>query len=94
MVSGRLVRRDNPTVQIAGTVKLFARITTIGGGRIDANGRVDFDLSGDTTLRCDQMHRTQRVFLDQYGREVLETNVAVMLDSGSLVLPFRRGQQS
>ena len=90
--SGRLVRRDNPAVEIAGTLERLAGIATIDEGRIDADGSVDFDYSGETTVWWDDQRTVQRqgqrVFIDENGMEVLETDVAVLLDDGRLLVPF------
>ncbi len=91
-LSGRLVRRDNPAIEIAGTLERLAGIATIDEGRIEADGSVDFDYSGETTVWWDEqrtVQRTgQRVFIDENGMEVLETDVAVLLDDGRLLVPF------
>jgi hypothetical protein len=90
--SGRLVRRDNPAIQIAGTVERLARITTIGQGRIDDNGRVDFEASDEAIIgwieQANLQRTGERVFLDEHGLEVLEADVVILLDTGQLLFPF------
>jgi hypothetical protein len=89
---GRMVRRDDPAVQIAGTVERLARITTIGPGWIDTSGRLDFEASGEATIgwieQGSPQRITERVFLDEHGNEVLEADVVVLLDTGQVVFPF------
>jgi hypothetical protein len=97
-LSGRLVRRDNPATEIAGTLERLSGIATISEGRIDSDGSVDFDYSGETTVWWDEQRtaqfKGQRVFLDENGQEVLETDVAVLLDDGRLLAPFHPWDQS
>jgi hypothetical protein len=86
------VRRDNPAIEIAGTLERLSGIATIGEGRIEADGSVDFDYVGETTVWWDEQRtaqrKGQRVFVDENGMEVLETDVAVLLDTGQLLVPF------
>jgi hypothetical protein len=92
-LTGRLVRRDNPAIEIAGTLERLTGIAAIAEGRIDEDGSVAFDYSGETTVWWnDQLtakRAGQRVFLDENGAEVLETSVAVLLDDGRMLYPFR-----
>ena len=91
-LTGRLVRRDNPAIEIAGTLERLRGIATIAEARIDEDGSVAFDYSGETTVWWNEQQtakRTgQRVFLDENGQEVLETSVAVLLDDGRMLFPF------
>ncbi len=96
-LSGRLVRRDNPAIEIAGTLERLSGIAIIGDGRIQADGAIDFDYSGETTVWWDEQRtaerKGQRVFVDENGEEVLETDVAVLLDDGRLLFPFHPWDQ-
>lgn len=90
--SGRLVRRDNPQIEITGTLERLSGMAIIDEARIDADGSVDFDYAGETTVWWDEQRtalcKGQRVFVDENGLEVLETDVAVLLDDGRLLVPF------
>ena len=92
-LTGRLVRRDNPSIEIAGTLECLRGIATIAEARIDEDGSVDFEYSSEgTTVWWDDQQIAkragQRVFLDENGQEVLETSVAVLLDDGRMLFPF------
>ena len=87
-----MTRRDNPGIRIAGTLEYFARISTIHEGRLGDDGRIDFDTYGDATIVTEHPQAAplsqQRIFLDEYGAEVLEADVVLLMEPGMLLFPF------
>jgi hypothetical protein len=88
---GRLVRKDNPAVEITGTFERLTGVAMIDDAGLTAAGGLDFEYAGGTTIWWDEQrtaqHCGQRVFIDETGHEVLEEGVVVLLDDGRVLEP-------
>lgn len=90
---GQLVRRDDPAVEIRGTLERTPGCALIASAEIDAQGRLNLEYGGETQMYWEEQRPVREggrlVLIDANGLEVLETEVLLRLDDGVLVDPLR-----
>lgn len=90
---GQLVRRDDPAVEIRGTLERTPGCALIASAEIDERGRLSVEYGGETQMYWDEQRPVREggrlVLIDVNGLEVLETEVLLRLDDGALVDPLR-----
>lgn len=90
---GQLVRRDDPAVEIRGTLERTPGCALIASAEIDARGQLSVEYGGETQMYWEEQRPLREggllVLVDVNGLEVLETEVLLRLDDGSLVDPLR-----
>lgn len=83
-----LVRRDNPTIAVVGTLECVHGVALVSGASLGEAQRLELEYGGDTRVDWDGrrpvLREGQRVFVDQHGEQISEANVALMED-GRLV---------
>jgi hypothetical protein len=91
VLRGRLVRRNDPSEKIAGTLERLAGVALVGEGALDSLGGIASDYAGETMVWWDEQRTAERrgqgVFVDEAGHEVLEEAVVILLDDGRILDP-------
>lgn len=88
-----LVRRDDPTIAVVGTLECLHGVALVSGATLGEAQRLELEYPGGTRVDWDGQRPVlrdgQRVFVDEHGEEIAEANVAV-LDHGRLLqAPWR-----
>lgn len=92
---GQLVRRDDPAVEIRGSLERTPGCALIAAAGFDAQGRLELEYGGETQMYWEEQRPVREggllVLIDVNGHEVLETEVLLRLEDGSLVDPLLLG---
>ena len=88
-----LVRRDNPNIAISGTLDQVPAVAVVDGASLDADGRIDVDFAGGSNVDWDGQATVtragERIFIDENGEEVPETDIVLRRDGTVICLPWR-----
>jgi hypothetical protein len=90
---GQLVRRDDPAIEISGTIERVTGCALVDQASLDARGRLELVYGGETKMYWEEQRpvreRDQLVFIDEKGLELLESEVLIRLAYGELVDPLK-----
>jgi hypothetical protein len=85
-----LVRKDDPKIAITGTLDQIPAVAVVEGASLDADGRIEVEFAGGSHVDWDGQTTVdrggERIFIDENGEEVPETQV-VLLGNGIVVCP-------
>lgn len=82
-MASKLVRKNDPAVEIIGTLEQVPGTAMVVGAEIDAEGRLQLDYDGTRMHWNGQVTQTdagERIFIDENDDEVLESDVVLMVD--------------
>jgi hypothetical protein len=88
-----LVRKDDPKISITGTLDQIPAVALVEGASLDADGRIDVEFAGGSHVDWDGQTTVclggERIFIDENGEEVAETEV-VLRRGGIIIHPAWR----
>lgn len=88
-----LVRKDDPEIAITGTLEQVPALAVVLSAGLDEDGRIDVEYAGRSEMDWDGQATVcrggERIFIDETGEQVAETDVALRRD-GTIVNPCWR----
>jgi hypothetical protein len=85
-----LVRKDDPNIAITGTLDQVPAVAVARGAGLDADGRIEVEFDGGSDVDWDGQTTVsrggERIFIDENGEEVPETEIVLWRD-GTIVCP-------
>jgi hypothetical protein len=85
------VRRDDPSVAIAGTLERVTGCALLNAASLDPHGQLKLEYGGETKFYWEEQRPVREagmlVFIDDNGLEVFESEVVIRLEDGSIVDP-------
>jgi hypothetical protein len=88
-----LVRKDDPKIAITGTLDQVPAVAVVEGAGLDADGRIEVEFAGGSNVDWDSQTTVcrggERIFIDENGEEVPETEVVLRSDGAVVHPPWR-----